>query len=362
MTAEFSATLVAQDGTEHALAGEMRVGRTEDCEITIADPRVSRNHAMLRVEDTRVLLEDMGSANGTLVNGLRLVGTVELKNGDDIQFDKYKFRVAVAGPAAADDDGDATVVAPLGDDATVVSAAEPEAAPDPAPTPTPEREEPLAPEPPPKPEPEPEPAPKPEPPPKPAAVSPDLPGSWTEGGTGEHTQFLSMDSVEETAAADVGRSSDLPHLIVVRDGAAADVMELEPGSSGDPDVWEIGREDSCEIMLDEPSVSARHAQLIHQGGRWRLVNLVSANGIFVNGEKRLTAYLGDGDQIRLGNVNLVFRASANAPASGGAASRSGQSATAAGKPGSAGASGSRVPLLIGAVVIVAAAAAAYFLL
>lgn len=358
MTAEFSATLVAQDGTEHALSGEMRVGRTDDCEITIADPRVSRSHAVLRVEGTRVLLEDMGSANGTLVNGLRLVGTVELKNGDDIQFDKYKFRVAVAGLEPADADGDATVVAPLGDDATMVAPLEPEPAPAPEPA--------AAPAPKPAPEAEPTPAPA-EPPPKPAPVSPDLPGSWTEGGTGEHTQFLSMDSVGEASAADVGRSSDLPHLIVVRDGAAADVMELEPGASGDPDVWEIGREDSCEITLDEPSVSARHAQLIHQGGRWRLVNLVSANGIFVNGEKRLTAYLGDGDQIRLGSVNLVFRASANAPASAsGAPARTGKNAAGGASTAGtakAGASGSKLPLILGAVVVIAvAAAAAFFLL
>jgi len=351
MKAEFSAKLVAQDATEYDLAGEMRVGRTDDCEITLDDPRVSRNHALLRVEGTRVLLEDMGSANGTLVNGLRLVGSVELKNGDDIQFDKYKFRVVVAGlePAAAD--GDATVVAPLGDDATVVTPLAPEAAPSPA---LAAAAEPPSP---------------PESPPKPAAVSSDLPGSWTEGGTGEHTQFLSLDSVAETAAAEVERASDLPHLMVVRDGVAADVMELEPGGSDDPDVWEIGREDSCEIMLDEPSVSARHAQLIHQGGRWRLVNLVSANGIFVNGEKRLTAYLGDGDRIRLGNVNLVFRGSANAPVFSSVAPKGGEKAAAgsgsASGPkagGGAQASGSKLPLIIGAVVVIAAAAAAAFFL
>jgi len=342
MTAEFSATLLGQDGTEHGLAGEMRVGRTDDCEITLADPRVSRNHAVLRVEGTRIVLEDMGSANGTLVNGLRLVGSVELKHGDDIQFDKYKFRVVVAGLAPAAADGDATVVAPLDGDATVVTPFASEAAPAPSQA---------------------APAPQPPPQPKPAAVSPDLPGSWTEGGTGEHTQFLSMDSVAATAAAPVERASELPHLIVVRDGAAADVMELEPGGSDDPDVWEIGREDSCEIMLDEPSVSARHAQLIHQGGRWRLVNLVSANGIFVNGEKRLTAYLGDGDQIRLGNVNLVFRGSVNAPVSGSAAPRGGKKAAAGGKAGAGTqAKGSKLPLIIAAVVLVAAAGAAAFFL
>jgi pSer/pThr/pTyr-binding forkhead associated (FHA) protein len=274
----------------------MRVGRTGDCDITIDDSRVSRNHALLRIENERVILEDMGSANGTLVNGLRLVGTAELNDGDDIQFDKYSFKMSITRPVA-DADDDATVFAPLGDDATEVApvpAAEPVAAPQPAA--------------------------------EPASASPDLPGSWVDSGTGEHTQFLSMESPEVSAATDLPRASDHPHLMVVRDGAAADVFELEPGSGEEPDVWEVGREDSCEIMLAEPSVSARHAQLIHQGGRWRLVNLVSANGIFVNGDKRLTAYLADGDQISLGKENLEFRTSINAPAASTAAASTAASA------------------------------------
>ncbi|PLW81751.1 hypothetical protein CWI75_13430 [Kineobactrum sediminis] len=291
MTAEFGARLMAQDGTEYVLQGEMRVGRTGDCDITLDDSRVSRNHALLRIENERAILEDMGSANGTLVNGLRLVGTVELSDGDDIQFDKYAFKVAISRPVA-DADDDATVFAPLGDDATEVApmaVAEPEAVPQPAAAP----------------------------------ASTDLPGSWVDSGTGEHTQFLSMESQEEAAVTDLPRASDHPHLMVIRDGVGADVFELEPGGGEEPDVWEVGREDSCEIMLSEPSVSARHAQLVHQGGRWRLVNLVSANGIFVNGDKRLTAYLADGDQIRLGNENLVFRTSIDAPAASSPASGSG---------------------------------------
>lgn len=353
MNEKFSATLVAQDGTEYALGGEMRVGRSTDCDVTIEDPRVSRNHALLRVEEPKVMLEDLGSANGTLVNGLKLVGSVELANGDDLQFDKYKFRLVITGaPAAAAADSDATIVAPMGDDATIVAPMEPAAAPEPSPRP---------PEPAPEPSPQPEPAARAEEKPKPAATPPlsaELPGSWVDSGTGEHTQFLSMDSVAETAPAQVGRSSDLPHLLVVSDGEVADVMELEPGNGSEPDVWEIGREDSCEIMLQEPSVSARHAQLIHQGGRWRLVNLVSANGIYVNGEKRLTAYLADGDQIRLGLVNLVFRASVNAPAGGAAAAR-----PTGGRKAVVGGSATRTVAIIGAVVVLLAlAGVAWFLL
>ncbi len=361
MSEKFSAALVAQDGTEYALSGEMRVGRSADCDVTIEDPRVSRNHALLRVEEPQVMLEDLGSANGTLVNGLKLVGSVELVNGDEVQFDKYKFGVVITGAPAAAPDSDATIVAPMGDDATVVSPMESpqpavaEPAPEPAEPvarPAPAAEAPQAPAE------KPAPAERPPAAEKPAPASSDLPGSWVDSGTGEHTQFLSMDSVAEAAPAPapVGRSSDLPHLMVIIDGEVADVMELEPGNGSEPDVWEIGREDSCEIMLQEPSVSARHAQLIHQGGRWRLVNLVSANGIYVNGEKRLTAYLADGDQIRLGLVNLIFRTSADAPAAGSGPPRHDSGRASA-------SSGSRNVAIAGAAaVLVALAALAWFLL
>lgn len=347
MTESFSARLVAQDGTEHTLEGEMRVGRSADCELTIDDPRVSRNHAKLLVEGEKVTLEDLGSANGTLVNGQRLVGSTVLANGDEVQFDKYRFQVVTSGGAQAAPDDDRTVVAPPADDATVVGVPEPAAAPQPAPAPEPPPKEPPPAEPPPE---EPKPTPSPAP-----AGSADLPGSWVDSGTGEHTQFLSMDNLGDTGSKpSIERASDLAHLIVVEEGVAGDVMELETGDGAEPDVWEIGREDSCEIMLDEPSVSARHAQLVHQGGRWRLVNLVSANGIFVNGEKRLTAYLGDGDEIRLGKAALVFHTAKGAAAP--------QPATPP-PPSRESPAGGRKGLVIGAAVaVLVLVAAAYFLL
>lgn len=334
MTDSFSARLVAEDGTEHPLDGEVRVGRSADCELTIDDSRVSRQHARLNVAGEQLTLEDLGSANGTLVNGQRLVGSTTLANGDELQFDKHRFRVVISGGAQAAADDDRTVVGAPADDVTVVGVPEPE--PVPAPEPAGASAAEAA--------------------PRPAAAPPgsaDLPGSWVDSGTGEHTQFLSMDSLDGgTDKASVERASDLAHLILLQDGGAGDVFELETSDSAEPDVWEIGREDSCEIMLEEPSVSARHAQLIHQGGRWRLVNLVSANGIFVNGEKRLTAYLADGDQIRLGKATLVFH-----NAKGAAAVPPASSATSAGGDSRSG-GGQRKLLLAAAVALVVVVAAA----
>ena len=48
------------------------IGRDPDCDIVIIDPRVSRRHAVLRLEDGRWVLADNGSANGTFLNGQRV--------------------------------------------------------------------------------------------------------------------------------------------------------------------------------------------------------------------------------------------------------------------------------------------------
>jgi hypothetical protein len=59
------------------------IGRGEDADLRIADPGASRRHAELRRENDRVVLADLGSTNGTLVNG-NAVGVVALRPGDEI--------------------------------------------------------------------------------------------------------------------------------------------------------------------------------------------------------------------------------------------------------------------------------------
>lgn len=322
---DFKAELLAEDGTRIALEGEQQVGRTDDSDIVVDDPRVSRKHAVIRVADQGVTVEDLGSANGTTVNGSPASGAVRLSDGDVIAFDKHRFTVAIAGGAA---DDDATVVGgvdatQVDSDATVVAPVQ---------------------------------SPAPEPPPA-ATAAPDLPGSWVNSGTADSTRVMSMEEIDAGGAgsADTERASDLPHVVVLDSGGArAGVLELQTG--GEQDVWEIGREDPCEIKLNDPSVSERHAQLIHQDGRWRVVNLVSTNGIFVNGEKVLTAYLGEGDTLRLGTVTLVFHAAKGAPAPNPAAAAAPSASAAPAKKG--GATG----MVIAALVILVAAVAAYLLL
>lgn len=61
--------LVSPDGTEFALDAPITIGRSDDCDIVLADPLVSRRHAEVRPALGAHLLIDLGSSNGTVVNG-----------------------------------------------------------------------------------------------------------------------------------------------------------------------------------------------------------------------------------------------------------------------------------------------------
>lgn len=61
------------------------IGRAEDADVRLSDGSVSRRHAEIRIDGERVLLTDLGSTNGTTVNG-REVTTTELNNADRITF------------------------------------------------------------------------------------------------------------------------------------------------------------------------------------------------------------------------------------------------------------------------------------
>jgi pSer/pThr/pTyr-binding forkhead associated (FHA) protein len=65
--------------------GETIIGRGPDCRITLVDPLVSRHHTKVRVEATRALIEDLGSRNGSRVNGRLIRGAHVLKDGDRIR-------------------------------------------------------------------------------------------------------------------------------------------------------------------------------------------------------------------------------------------------------------------------------------
>ena len=81
-------------GRRYKLAdGEYVIGRRSDCQIFVPDMRVSRQHARIRRENGRFSIEDLGSNNGTYVNGNRILQPSELRHEDEITIANNRIRV-----------------------------------------------------------------------------------------------------------------------------------------------------------------------------------------------------------------------------------------------------------------------------
>ena len=76
------AVVVLTDGSRHALDGDLvTIGRQASCTIVIADNNISRVHARFRTSDNGWTIEDLGSTNGTKVNGVLIAEPTLLSHG-----------------------------------------------------------------------------------------------------------------------------------------------------------------------------------------------------------------------------------------------------------------------------------------
>lgn len=73
--------------------GVMTVGRQQDCQLRIASSQVSRKHCQIFEKKGLLLVKDLGSSNGTLVNGKRIVDQRVLEHGDELSVGSVRFRI-----------------------------------------------------------------------------------------------------------------------------------------------------------------------------------------------------------------------------------------------------------------------------
>lgn len=178
------------------------IGRDPRCDVVLADPMVSARHAQIAPSPSGYWLTDLGSTNGTFVNGQR-VQQVLLRPGDQIRVGATWVRLGapeISGQVAH------------------------------APTP-----------------------------PAPSAAPG---GAWLEVGGQRH--FVSATG------------------------------------------GEVGRDPRCSVVLNDPTVSARHARLEYRDGAWWLTDLGSTNGTFVNGQRVQRHMLQRGDTIHFGRASGRF--------------------------------------------------------
>jgi pSer/pThr/pTyr-binding forkhead associated (FHA) protein len=266
-------------GGEVAIVGSLSVGRSEESALRLLEGKPSRNHAVVSSDGACVFVEDLGSTNGTFINDRRIDAQVKTKlnAGDRVRFDTEEFVFGSDAPAAAPIDPDKTQFrAPTPRKPEPEAAAAPVAA---APV-----------------------AAKPEPPPKAA-----LPGSFADGGG--HTKFVPKPKTPKSPgpsgegfAAPVAQ----PYLLLMSGEKAGTRIELS-AEAGAKKVWTIGSGTDRDICLAEAGISAKHASLTHEAGRWLLVDDLSVSGTYVNDKKTLRSFLSDGDQLMFGPSECLFR-------------------------------------------------------
>lgn len=75
------------------LGEEFLIGRGADCDLRVAEQDISRHHCLIRVRGDEATVVDLGSSNGTFVNGQRVFSQAPLRSADEIRVGRCRFLV-----------------------------------------------------------------------------------------------------------------------------------------------------------------------------------------------------------------------------------------------------------------------------
>ncbi len=130
-----------------------------------------------------------------------------------------------------------------------------------------------------------------------------VPADQRSQGPNETMIISSSELASKVTAAAAGQARKIegtPKLVGRSDAVAGRAYELTKPKTM------VGRQNSNDVVIEDGTVSARHAQIVNDEGVWRVVNLISTNGTSVNGRTNIVSYLAPGDVISFGRVEMVF--------------------------------------------------------
>ncbi|MBM4782037.1 MAG: FHA domain-containing protein [Archangiaceae bacterium] len=245
------------DGTEQEqdFGDQLTIGRAEGNDLILAEGGVSRKHARFFLEGDDLMVEDLGSANGTIVNGERIEGPTKLEPGAAIVLGDYEASVKTGSKARPKVDK---------------SQAKPSGR---------------------------------------ATGQLKRPASLAKAGEGRSTKVMPV--VKPPSSPGAKRPSRAGSSGPALRGLSGTVTGKSFPLSG---VMVVGRVAGVDVRVDDDSVSRRHAELEAKGGEVVLRDLGSANGTTVNGSPIAEdTTLAPGDIIQFGVVEMMFE---NGAASG----------------------------------------------
>ncbi|HRJ56162.1 MAG TPA: FHA domain-containing protein [Anaerolineales bacterium] len=312
------------------IKSEIVIGRDEGVDVVIPTPAVSRRHAKLSMEGNGYVIEDLGSSNGTFVNGERLRARKALNAGDEIKLGQA-ITLSYTAPATQESQKTAVRPAPakpsqpahlmqtmIGEE-PVVRSGTALGPPRLVVTIAGEKQQTYT------------------------LTSQSLSIGRVEGNdivipsqivSSRHARLDKVDGGYQVSVIPEaknpmlfeGRPLEGPR--VLRHGDLLRLGSLDPGTMvtisyevpgevtqeteqdvvfGEKALIQIGRDPSNDVVIASPNVSRFHAQVERVGQRYRVEDLRSSNGTFVNGERiEGSVWLKPDDTIRIGQHRLVM--------------------------------------------------------
>ncbi|GAA4536743.1 FHA domain-containing protein [Mycobacterium paraffinicum] len=305
---------IRHDGSQRSFAAghEVVIGRDDQADVRIADPRISRAHLILRFDQGRWLAIDNGSLNGTYLNGYRMP-VIDIHDGQSIHVGNPRgprLTFAIGPQRGYTDRPGRSRPSPEAGPPTLAWSALPEQT---NPVRNPGRgganAAPARPVPP-----RPSGGPPNSPPRQPVSPSRQVPRRPVPAPGVRGTPLDERTVVHAAAPQPVATP---PTELTVVDAKTADVSNLatrfvkllSPRSSaaaGTPGAMTIGRAAESDIVVSDVLASRQHATLV-QTPLGTEIRDNSINGTFVNGTRVGSAILSDDDVVTIGNVDLVFR-------------------------------------------------------
>lgn len=279
------------------------VGRGLDCDLVITDALASRRHAELALNGTHLTVTDLGSSNGTFLDGARITAPMAVGPGSTLRIGgaagpEVRFEAAPAGAAVRTPQAPAAIreqpATPSAAPAAGVSLPSHSARATPQQQPAQAAPKQRA-----------EPAraraasqPLPTRPKKQRVALPSAPSN-----TGVVFDRYSLPSGPMEQRAPLDRSG---HATVT--GSVPQVMAVEPGpAGGQGGAITIGRGLENQIVVDDLLASRQHARLVPSRGGYDVEDLGSRNGTYVNGQRISGAHLGEGDLLAVGHSRFTVR-------------------------------------------------------
>ncbi len=84
-----------------ATNNSLLIGRQDECDLVISSPKVSRQHCRIDISHDTASLTDLGSGNGTFLNGQKVTAPTPLKPGDKVVVGPLGFVVEIDGSTTA---------------------------------------------------------------------------------------------------------------------------------------------------------------------------------------------------------------------------------------------------------------------